>query len=49
MRRSPLRSLYNAASYKEIGALVQPIISVNNLVKTYASGFQALRPWLGEG
>jgi ABC-2 type transport system ATP-binding protein len=28
---------------KEIGARVQPIISVNNLVKTYASGFQALK------
>lgn len=26
-----------------MGACVQPIISVNNLVKTYASGFQALK------
>src|SRR5688572_33251700 len=27
----------------DMGACVQPIISVNNLVKTYASGFQALK------
>jgi ABC-2 type transport system ATP-binding protein len=31
------------APARRIGACVQPIISVNNLVKTYASGFQALK------
>jgi ABC-2 type transport system ATP-binding protein len=50
MRRRTRQSLYNAAAgnrtkpgQKKLEPSVPPIISVNNLVKTYASGFQALK------